>query len=76
MKKWIIDWWPLLAAIASGLIAAGSIQARVTALEDSAKEAKSDHDLLVEVRTDVSYIKKAIDRIDGQKQEPSEPAKR
>lgn len=64
-KSWFLENWPVLAAVASGLVAWGSLQARVAAVEDGAHVTKSDHDVLVKVSTQQDLMQKQLDRIEG-----------
>lgn len=60
MKQIVTDYWPVMAAVGAGLIAWGSLNAEVNKLQNDAAVAKSDHDLIVEMRTEQAHIREDV----------------
>ncbi len=63
MKELIRDYWPLGSVVGFGLIAWGTLLADVRELQDQADTQKSDHDLIVEMRTEQKHIRTDIEDI-------------
>lgn len=63
VKQFMSNYWPLMATIGAGLIAWGSLNADVSKLKEEAATAKSDHDLIVEMRTEQKHIRDDIKEI-------------
>jgi len=47
----LIDHWPILSTIVGGILAFGSIKSDVAALKTEQELSRSDHDILIELRT-------------------------
>lgn len=77
IKQFVADYWPLTAAIAAGGIAWGTLSADVSRLQRDVAEQQTDHDTLIEVRTeqrtmaaDVKDIKTAVKELTRDSQRP------
>jgi outer membrane murein-binding lipoprotein Lpp len=59
----LLEWWPLYTAIAGGLIAWGTLSADVNRLQKDVDNSKTDHDLVVELRTEQRHIASDVSEI-------------
>jgi hypothetical protein len=64
MGNWFRDNWEIISVLAVALITWGTLQARVSALEEKAAVATTDHDILVKVSTQQDTMQKQLDRIE------------
>jgi hypothetical protein len=75
-KQIMETYWPLATVVGVGLIGWGSLNADVSKLKEDAANAKSDHDLIVEMRTEQSHIRDDIKEIKDALRAPNPPRNR
>jgi hypothetical protein len=63
-RRVVVEWWALISVIGGGLVMWGMFSARLDAAETTLKSLSTDHDLVVEMRTDLKYVSRKLDSID------------
>ena len=62
-KQFMDSYWPLVAVAGAGLVAWGTTVAALNRLKEDVAASQSDHDLIVEMRTDQKHIRDDITEI-------------